>query len=146
MTLLTTGNRDVHLVRTLESSSAKTATGTGSSVRIPNWVNAVVFELDVTAAATDVDDTLDVTIQTKVDGTNWLDVVAFTQVKGNGGAKRYIAKVIGNAAESMFENGSSLSAGNVRDILGDEFRAKWTIADPSGTNVSFTFSVTAIPM
>lgn len=140
--------RRQHLATTLLASAARTVTGNGGAdgVRIPDAPNGIAFALDVTAAATEAADTLDVLVQTKVDGTNWLDVVAFTQVTGDGGTKRHIAKVAAGLAEAMFENGSALSAGSVRDIIGDEWRVRWAITDASTDNASFTFSVTACPM
>ena len=55
-------------VMTLRASAA-TAVGaisgtTGSAVYLPRPENGITFILDVTAAATDVGDTLDITIQT----------------------------------------------------------------------------------
>ena len=108
--------------------------------------NAMAFTLDVTAAATAVDDTLDVTIQTKIDGANWIDVVHFDQVLGNGGAKTYIEKVVSSVQVAGFETGTALAAGATRALIGDEWRASWTIVDPTGSDASFTFSVSALPM
>jgi hypothetical protein len=132
--------------RTLAASAARTETGVTSAVSIPDAANAIVFEFDVTAAATEAGDTLDMKIQTMVDGTNWIDVCTFTQVLGNGGAKRYFGKVCAATAQTMFENATSLTAGNVRHILGDTYRCAWAITDASTDNASFTFSVTAIVM
>lgn len=53
-----------------ETTQATPATGTGTAVRLPGMVNALVFVLDVTAAATDSVDTLDVKVQTKLGGTH----------------------------------------------------------------------------
>ena len=118
---------------------------TSSPVRLPGMVNAVAFVLDVTAAATDGADTLDVTIQTKIDGTNWVDVAYFTRLLGNGGTKRYVAKIEAGTAQAEFENGTALLAGNVRNLIGDEWRVRYA-QDDGATDASFTFSVTACPM
>jgi len=124
----------------LHASAAETVTGNGSGVN-GHAAEEAVIELDVTAAATDANDTLDVTVQIKApDGTNWIDVCAFTQVAGTGGAKRHIAKLSRSQAQAMFED-AALAAGNVRHLLGGQWRAKWTIADPTGSNASFTFAV-----
>ena len=136
-----------HDVVTVQASAAKTLTGSGDSVRLPGGnVNAFVFTLDVTAAATDVGDKLDVYVQTKADGTNWLDVQHFTQVLGNGGAKRFMVKIAAATALAEFETGTALSAAAKRDILGDEYRARWVVVDASTDDASFTFSLTACPM
>jgi len=135
-----------HEVVTLAASEARTETGnTSSSVRLPN-ARGFAFALDVTAAATDASDTLDVFVQTKIDGTNWVDVLAFTQVTGNGGTKRHIGTINPTNATTMFENGSALSAGSVRHITGDEWRVRWSIDDQASDDASFTFSVTVCPM
>lgn len=129
----------------LLASMTLTASANGSAVRLPGMVNALVFVLDVTADESTAADKLDVYIQTKIDGTNWVDVVHFTQHAGNAGAKRYISKIISQIATAEFENGTALGAAAVRNILGDEWRVKTVIVDDSAS-ASFTFSVTACPM
>lgn len=130
---------------------ASTATPAGavntnsSAVRLPGMVNAMAFVLDVTAAATDAADTLDVKVQTKLDGTNWVDVIHFTQCVGNGGAKRYIEKLVADVACAGFENAAALGAGNTRDLLGDEWRVNYVQVD-ADSDGSFTFSIVACPM
>lgn len=136
-----------HEVATLLASAARTVTAAsyGDAVRLP-VAPAYVFVLDVTNAATDNADTLDVSVQTKLDGTNWTDVVHFTQVLGDGSdTLRYTAKIVPAAvAQTEFEIGTGLGAAAVRHLAGDEWRVKWVIvdADADGT---FTFSVTGIP-
>lgn len=139
---------DAAQVTTLLASAGRAATaGTaGSTVYMPASAPGYGFVLDVTAAATDANDTLDVTIQTLVDGTNWVNVVAFTQVLGNGGAKRHIGKINGGQAQAMFEGSAALSAGTVRNWCGDAWRARWVIVDPTGSNALFTFAVFGMPM
>lgn len=136
------GNPNLQNV-SLHDSAARTATGTGAAVSgLGEWRN-LILQLDVTAAATDSGDTLDVFVQTTVDGTNWIDVYHFTQVLGNGGAKRYYGKILADAALTEFENAASLSAAGGRAIVGDQYRVRWAITDASTTNASFTFSVKA---
>lgn len=123
------------------TTASAAATVNGSAVNLPRPRNGIVFELDVTAAASAVDDKLDVKVQTTLDGTNWIDVCYFTQLLGNGGAKHYVAAIIA-AAVAMFENGTALTAGNVRAIFGDQFRVVYTITAGAGTH-TFTFNVNA---
>ena len=131
----------------LHASGAETATGTGTvTAYLPGGVNGVVVTLDVTAAATEVGDLLDVYVQTKADGTNWLDVCHFTQVLGNGGAKRYVDKIHATGAVTAFETGSALGAAAQRDIMGKQWRCRWTVTDAGADNASWTFSVYAQPM
>lgn len=127
----------------LLASGARTATGTGEAVSGLGEYSSIVFQLNLTAAATDAGDTLDVYVQTTVDGTNWVDIVHFTQMLGNGGAKRFFGKINRGAAMTMFENGTALGAAAIRDIFGDQYRVRWAITDASTQNASFTFSVTA---
>ncbi len=126
----------------LHASGAETVTGTGSLTGIlPGNTNGVVLTLDVTAAATAVGDTLNVFVQTKVDGTNWLDVAHFTEVVGDGGAKRYVDKITASAAVTTFETGSALGAAATRDLAGALWRCRWVIVDADTDDASFTFSV-----
>jgi len=139
--------KQVHDKVTITASAAVTVTGNDAAVTLmPGLVNAFSFVLDVTAAATDAGDKLDVYVQTKIDGTNWVDVVHFTQVLGNGGAKRYVAKIVADAALAEFENGSALGAAAIRGLLGDEWRCRWVVVDAGTDNASWTFSVVACPM
>ena len=127
----------------IQASGTKTATGTGSAVTSKPARNAV-FQLDVTAGGTDAGDTLDVAVETTIDGTNWFPIVAFTQVIGTAAAKRHIAKVSNDLTQAMFEAAATLAAGSVRNILGQQYRARWTIVNTSTVDVTFTFSVTAL--
>lgn len=106
--------------------------------------------LDVSEAANDVDDTLDVKIQHSPDnGFTWDDIVHFTQVLGNGGAVKEMAfiglEAIGLAASPGNElraPSTDLLAGCV--VQGPVFpyiRAVGTIVDADGDG-GFTYSVT----
>ena len=109
----------VDQTRTLQASATLTAAATTytTGVPLPAIRNGVVFVLDVTAAATDVGDLFDVTVQTKI-GSFWLDAAKFTQVLGNGGAKTYVAKTEAATAVAEYETGTGIGAGE-RDIFGD---------------------------
>lgn len=127
----------------LLASAARTATGTGDAVTGMGGFRCLQAQLDVTAAATATGDTLDVYLQTTIDGTNWVDIAHFTQVLGDGGAKRYFAKVVGEAALTEFENATALGAAANRALLGDQCRVRWAITDATTDDASFTFSVYA---
>ena len=129
----------------LLASAARTVTAgaNGDAVTLP-VAPAYAFCLDVTTAATDVGDTLDVYVQTLIGG-QWVDVVHFTQVLGNGGAKRFFGKVSAGLAETMFENGTALAAGAVRNLCGDAWRARYVLVD-ADADASVTFQVTATPL
>ena len=133
-----------HDAITLRGVIAINADGNASPVRLPGMVNAFVFVLDVTAAQTDVGDTLDVYVQTNIDSENWLDVVRFTQIKGNGGAKRYVAKIEADTAVTEFETGAALGAAAARDLFGDDWRVRWDLTQTN--DAGFTIKVTVCPM
>jgi hypothetical protein len=130
--------------QTLFPSTTVTATGTGDAITSLGEFGALVCQLDVTAAATEAGDTLDVYVQTTIDGTNWIDIIHFAQILGNGGAKRYYAKLVWDAALTEFENAASLAAAAQRSIFGNQYRVRYAITDASTDNASFTFSVQAL--
>ena len=134
-----------HDVVTIQASAAKTASGLGDSVRLPGMANAYAFTLDCTVGSAGASDTCDVYVATMLDGVNWTNIVHYTQLTGTGGAKRYIAKVCADLTQDDFEASGSLAASAVRNLMGDEYRATWSITDTSGSG-SFTFSVVGEPM
>lgn len=136
---------DVVTLASITTASGLIASTNTDAVRLPGMVNALALVLDLTAAATDGTDTLDVKVQTKVDGTNWMDVAYFTQVVGTDSAVQYVAKITADVAQAMFAD-AALTAGNTRNILGDEWRVNYTQVDAVADDASFTFRVTACPM
>ena len=131
----------------LLASAARTADG--NQVLTPSQVQRIVagiFMLNVTAAATEVDDTLDVFLQASPDdGTTWDDFVAFTQVLGNGGAKKFLAHWNRNLVPTVPLQApvdAGLAAGVRQGPVGDDWRLKWLIVDAGGAAASFTFAVT----
>lgn len=133
-------------VVTLAASAARTADGNTQSAPSKLAIaRAYCFVLDVTVAASAVDDTIDVYVQTLLDGTNWYDVVRFTQVLGNGGAKRFVSKIAVDLATAEYETGTGLAAAAVRNLAGDAWAVRWDVTNGAGTH-SFTFSVTGEPM
>ncbi len=144
-------------IQTLRASAAQTSgtvTGEagaglidlGSIIRFEDF-HELVAQLDVTAAATEVDDTLDVYIDTTFDGgTKWVNIGHFTQVLGNGGAKTF-ALVIKNdnpGATAVFNLSTDAAAGATRQIgFGSQIRYRGVVVDAGGTAASFTYSVKA---
>lgn len=130
----------------LKASGAQTGPGTdeSSGMRLPAMMNAVSVTLDVTAAATSAADTLNVFVQTKF-RANWVDIMHFPQLTGTGGAKRYTQKCLAGAAEASFEHGSALASASVRNLLGDQYRARWSAID-ANANSEWTFSMAITPM
>ncbi len=144
MSLQVKRSHDVITLASVTSAGAVASTNT-DSVRLPGMVNALSFVCDVSAAAADAGDTLDIKVQTKIDGTNWVDVIHFTQILGNGGAKRFVAKLIANTAETLFLDAALAAGTTVRHLLGDEWRVNYVQVD-ADANSSFTWTVKACPM
>jgi len=107
--------------------------------------HGLVAVLDVTVDESTAADKLDVYIQTRPNGLDWIDVIHFTQHDGNAGAKRYVAKITMAAAQAEFEVGAALAEANVRNIFADEWRARVVIIDDSAS-ASFTFGVGVAPI
>lgn len=137
---------------TLLTSAARTASDVVAIATISRFerVKAVSFFLSVTAAATDAGDTLDVYIQHSPDGgSNYDDFVHFTQVLGNGGAKKYVATWVRDVtpeSELHALADAGLAAGVLQGPVAPVWRVKWVIVDAGTVNVSFTFSLVATPI
>lgn len=103
------------------------------------------FTLEITNAADDVDDTLNVVVQRKLPNGGYEDIVAFTEVLGNGAdALTFVADVFAGASGGDEHIVAALSAGTVLDIpWGDILRVNYVIVDPTGTDASFTLAVHA---
>lgn len=98
--------------------------------------------LDVTAAATDAGDTLDVLVDVSIDGQTWVNVIHFTQVVGNGGAVKYFASTPDAGAGVEEAVTSDVSAGGTpRVTFGRFVRVRQTLVEASTDNASFTYSV-----
>ena len=132
--------RPIVVNQELLPSAARVVTGIGDVVVLDGFA-VLYLQLDVTAAATDAGDTLDIFLQTTIDGTNWVDIYHFTQAIGTGGAKRYFGKVMFDAALTEFENATALGVAAGRSIAGSQYRVRWEIVEVDAAG--FTFSVTA---
>lgn len=130
------------------AAGAHSISGAGAAVRLvePSLVpNGISFAVDLTAAASTALDTIDIYIETMVDGVHWNPIAHFTQMLGDGGVKRFVITVpeLDAAYKGENEEAAALGAGSVRTMFGDEYRVAWTINDVSGL-AAFTFSVQAL--
>lgn len=129
--------------------ASTTDTGAGSftstAVRLSERTRSAEVLLNVTAAAAAANDTLDVYVQASVDGgSTWDDFIHFTQVLGNGGAKKYLARWQGEVAPTTAlaaPGDATLAAGVAQGPHGLLWRVKRVVA--SGTGAVFTLSVQA---
>lgn len=130
-------------------SAVNTASGSGPSgnfIAHTEVLTSAIYILDVTAAASAAGDTLDVYLQHSWDdGVNWDDFVHFTQILGNGGAKKRLAfwSLYGTSPTTPEKapQDAALGVGTVQQgPLGNTLRAKWVIVNGGGSH-SFTFSV-----
>lgn len=107
----------------------------------------MIIQLDVTSAATDVGDTLDVYVDTSFDGgTKQVNLIHFTQVLGNGGAKTFVAVIKNDnpGTTAVFATSADAAAGNTRQIgFGDRINFRAVTVDASTQNVGFTYSIKA---
>lgn len=132
----------------LLASQTVTASGNSrsSAVALHGGTIAAEVLLSVTAAATAAGDTLDVYVQAAVDGTSWDDVIHFTQVLGNGGAKKFLARWQAQIAPTTAlaaPQDAALSAGVAQGPHGLLWSVKWVVA--SASSPSFTMSVAVTP-
>jgi hypothetical protein len=54
-----------------------------------------------------------------------------------------VATITTGINQAMYETGTALTAGSVRNIFGDEWRVSYTIVDGGAHGQSFTFAVWA---
>lgn len=124
-------------------AAATTVTGTAVVFR-EAWKEATVI-LNVTAAATGAGDTFDCYIDTSPDGgTTWVNIGHFTQVLGNGGAKKFVMALRSDnpGATAVADVTSDAAAGATRQYgINDRLRYRSIVA--SATAPSFTFGITA---
>jgi hypothetical protein len=138
---------------TLVASAARTESGNSGALtpfRAILGLKALIFQLTVSTAATESGDLLDVYIQhSPDDGTTWDDFVHFTQVLGNGGAKKFIAtwmRDVTPETEMKAPADATLAAGVLQGPISPTLRVKWVVVDAGTDNASFTFSVIAQPI
>lgn len=130
--------------RQLTAQTNVSANGNDSAVEAEASPDAYMLTLDVTAAATVAGDVLDVYVDTKLDEANWVEIVRFPAIAGDGGALRYTAKLRNNPAQPIFEHGTGLAAASTRDLWGHEFRVRWEVTTVD--TPLFDFTVHAQPM
>ena len=124
-----------------------TATGTGDSKTLPALGGGgILFTLRVATIANAVTDKLDVAIESTLDGTNWFEICAFTQILGNASAPKFEGwKLHAQGAEaSVLDLTAAVGAAAKIDAYGTVFRAKWTVTDVDAP--SFGIVVHACPM
>lgn len=127
---------------TLLTPGAQTVSGVSASTPVEPYSSAT-FLMDVTAAATDAADTLDVYVQASV-GSVWDDFVHFTQVLGNGGAKKFVAEhsaLVTPESELHAPSDAALAVGVLQGPKAGRWRVKWVIVDASTVNASFNFGL-----
>lgn len=130
-------------VITVDAANQVAATWTGL------WGYSLAqFEYSLTAAATEVGDTLDVYIDTSFDlGTTWINIVHFAQSTGTSEPDRAVAIVSpgGSAMTAPVDVAADAAAGAVRHFLGDRVRVRYTMVQAAtNDNESFTFLVNAV--
>ncbi len=126
------------------TTTAAATTTNGTAVYVGGERSRYIFLLNVTAAATDADDTLDVYIDWSLDGTTYINGGHFTQVLGNGGVKKYYMIFDPSApGTSVIDATSDAASGAVRPAMfGMYVRGRYVCAEGAGGGASgFTFAV-----
>ncbi len=125
-----------------------TARGAAASTGIvyPNLLSkfdVATFMLQVTAAATEAGDTLDVFIDLSLDLQVWFNGIHFTQLLGNGGAKTFVAEITHpTAAVNPIDVTSDASVTVSRNLWAPHVRIGWNNGDANAnTNAIFSFGV-----
>ena len=133
-------------IETLKASGAVAAGSvTGDAVKLQKVYQQATIILNVTAAATEVDDTLDVYLDTSYDGgTTWVNIAHFTQVLGNGGVKEFAVNIINKNPVAEIDVAADAAAGTIRALaLGDRIRYRSVAVDAGGVAAAFTFGLVA---
>lgn len=121
--------------------------GLGIKVNSYGQYSKMLVELAVTAAATDVGDTLDVYVDTSWDGgITWFNIGHFTQVLGNGGVKTFIMALGQDnpGTADIYEKSSDCAVTTTRPIgFGDRLRSRAVVVDAGTQNASFNYTLTA---
>lgn len=126
------------------ASALRNASGVSAVLNYNPKIVASRFLLDVTAAGSAADDTLDVFMQSSMDGgVSWDDLVHFTQVLGNGGPKQFLASWVRTLEPTNplhAPQDAGMSAGVEQGPIGNLLRVKWVIVAGAGTH-AFTFGI-----
>ncbi len=119
----------------------------GLGTKLQQKFTELIVVLDVTAAATDATDTLDVYVDTSFDGgATFVNIGHFTQVLGNGGAKKFIMSFKANpitASNCVAFTADQAAAAALQIGFGDRINFRAVSVDASTQNVSFTYSLKA---
>jgi len=133
-------------VLTILASAARTPTAGayGTIYQVNGERKRYIFILSVTAAATEVDDTLDAYIDWSIDGTTYYNGGHFTQVLGNGGAKSeyMVFDATTPGAATVAVAADQASGAVLPSLFGAYVRLRYVIVNAGAANASFTFSVT----
>jgi hypothetical protein len=133
-------------VVTLFTSAARGAAPagvTGDAVQINGERLVYTWILDITNAATDGTDTLDVYIDTLFGTATWINIVHFTQILGNGAdaITRFVTTVPANMLTTD-DATAACAVGVARGVVGSQFRGRYVEVDGGGAASTFTFSLT----
>lgn len=127
----------------LHTSGAETATGTGTAATGFTNTKDCWLYFHVSNADTDANDTLDMYVETSYDGgTTWFTFAHSAQYTGTTACSATAcAEGFGTNTGGMnVDFDTALSASSIRSMYGGtQYRAAWTIVDPTGTNATFTF-------
>lgn len=105
--------------------------------------DVATFMCNVTAAATEAGDTLDVYVDLSLNAITWFNAIHYTQMLGNGGAKIFVAQLTHPTAGVADINVTADAAANaVRNLWAPHVRVGWATTDANANvNAIFSFRV-----
>lgn len=124
--------------QTLLASAARTTSSDSGALTAYGSFRTAIIQLNVTAQS-GTTPTLDVYIDSSVDGTNYINMVHFTQIGAATGRRAIQLSDNTAGATADFDATADLAAATVRQgSWGSTLRIRWVL---SGTSPSYTFSV-----
>jgi hypothetical protein len=123
---------------TLLPVAQRTAAFTGPEIEFERGQH-ILFCVNLQANATPAGSTMDVFVDTTVDGINWIPIVHADRIINGLGAIQMYYSVFSGADQVPFENVDALGTHAFRNAAGRRFRARGTITGSPDA----TFGVTA---
>ncbi len=133
-------------VQLVAVSGAGVGSVTGGAIVVGSGFGQLEVLLALTDADNDVDDTLNIFVDSSPDGgTTWVNIIHFTEILGNGANTLNFVAISPRIGAATEENVTTdvAAGGTPRPFIGDRLRVRYVIVDPTGADASFDFIVTA---
>jgi hypothetical protein len=139
------GLKDIEILPSAARATAVALAVEGNIVQLEHaGFGQLELLLDVTVADTDAADTLDVFVDSSIDGITWVNICHFTQVIGTDPATKLVAIIPRTGTGAVVNATADLAAGNVRSFIGSWLRSRATRVEAGGPgDMTFTYSLKA---